>query len=105
AVPGRAGAGHKVGVVAVPHPALVEDVGETVPLRHALERHDDPVVRAAVALCLPHLLRRARPVAAIAEHRVDRIEALSRSALRPLALPRNAERADLTPRRQATTLP
>ncbi len=50
AVPGRAAARHERGVDAVVHLPLVKDVGEAVPLGHALERHHDPVVRAAVAL-------------------------------------------------------
>src|SRR5262249_43696049 len=65
---------------------------EAVPLGHALQRHHDPVVGSAVALHRDDLGRRARRVAAVPEHRVDRVEALPRAALRPLALERYAQR-------------
>src|SRR5207302_345024 len=91
----RAGAGDEVGGVTVPHLPVVEDVGEAVPLGHALQRHDDPVVGAAVALHLGDVGRRPGPVAAVAEHRVNRVEALAGAALGSPALQRNAEREDL----------
>src|SRR5215467_14801317 len=75
---------------------LVEDVGEAVPLRDALERHDDPVVGPAVALHLLHLGGRSGRVAAVAEHGVDGIEARPRAALRTIPIEGNAESEDLT---------
>src|SRR2546427_448247 len=59
---------------------------------------------AAVPLGIAHVLGGARPVAAVAEHRVDRIEALARAALRALALQRNAEREDFARRREPAAL-
>src|SRR4030095_15014763 len=95
-----AAAGDEGRIVAVEHLALVEDGGEAVPLRDPLRRHHDPVVRAAVSLHRGDLRRRPGRVAAVAEHRVDRVEALARAALRALALERNPEREHLAGRRE-----
>jgi hypothetical protein len=69
----------------------VEDVGEAVPLGRALQRHDDPVVGAAVALHGLDLGGGLWPVPTIAEHRVDRVETLPRPTLWALALKRDAQ--------------
>src|SRR5205085_8955247 len=49
-----------------------------------------------------HFGGRLRRVAAVAEHRVDRIEALPRAALRPFAIERDAEREHFPRGREAT---
>jgi hypothetical protein len=90
AVLGGAAAGDEGRVVPVVHLPLVEDVGEAVPLGDALERHHDPVVRAAVAFGRLDVFRRLGCVAAVAEHRVDRVEALPGAALGPVVARRQA---------------
>src|SRR5205814_7009538 len=79
-----------VGIVSVVHPALVEAVAESVPLRRALERHDHHVVAepdAAGKLDSP-----GGAVGSRDHHPMDRIEAARLTNLRPLVVERNGER-------------
>ena len=79
----RAGGGDVAAVVAVPHVVVVHDVAEAVPLRAALQRHDDDVVGAADLAVVEHAGIR---VGAGAGHHVDRIEAAERGILGLAAL-------------------
>ena len=83
-------------VVAVPHVVVVKNVTEAVPLRAALQRHDDDVVGAADFAVIEHARIR---IGAGARHQVNRIEAAQRgifrfAALRPALVVVERERND-----------
>jgi hypothetical protein len=80
--------GHFPTVVTVPHEVLVEDMRERIPLRAALHRHDDEIVRGADLAVVEHA---GIGVGAGAQHDVDGIEPAERgivalASLRPLAV-------------------
>jgi hypothetical protein len=92
-------AGHQPDVAVVVHLAVVEDVGEGVPLRAALERHRDRVVRITKA-ARKMILGPAERVAAVGHHHVDRIEAAAGARLRPVLVEGQGARDDLAAPRQ-----
>ena len=93
AVDRRSGAGDVLEAVAVVHLAPVEDVGQRIPLRAALQRHGDGVVGVAedreVVLCAQ------RDVATVLEHGVHGVgPAAEPPALGAVAVERQAARHD-----------
>ena len=89
--------GDVAAVVAVPHVVVVHDVAEAVPLRAALQRHDDDVVGAADLAVVEHAGIGIGPGAG---HHVDRVEAAERgilglAALRAFLVVVQRERDDL----------
>ena len=88
-----AGAVDVVGFVAVVHLAPVQDVGERVPLRGALQRHGHRIV--GVLDVGQVVLGADTHVAAVLQHEVDRVEAPERPGLRPVVVERNGKRKDL----------
>ena len=72
---GGTAASHQSSVVAVVHLSRIEDVRQAVPLRDALQGHDDPVVRATIPLQFDDFLVRFGLIAAVTEHRVDGVKA------------------------------
>ncbi len=95
--------GHVAAVVAVPHVVVIHDVAEAVPLRAALQRHDDDVVGAADLAVVEHAGIRIGPGAG---HHVYRVEAAERgilglAALRAFLIEVERERDDLALPHQA----
>ena len=87
------GGDHVPGGAAVPGLALVEDVAQAVPLRGALQRHGNDVVRAAEAV--REALVAAFGVHAGVGHGVHRVGAAAPALLRPVGVERLGQREGL----------